>query len=142
VPQPPRPPLSSLSPSLPAIIINLPISTLTLVANGVPDADGRLVADVGVLDVSKLQAGDPPVAGDVVDLLGDLGVVQGGQVGEGLEELCREREGEREERRATRCERGEERGRDQERRRARRVLAAFSLAVGGSLAGPGQKSST
>ena len=45
-----------------------------------------------MLGVRELEARDPPVTGDVLDLLGDLGVVEGGQVGEGLEELC---EGER-----------------------------------------------
>ena len=62
----------------------------TLVARGLGNADAVLVGDVGVLGVSELQAGDPPVAGDVVDLLADLRVGEGGQEGEGLEELvCR-----------------------------------------------------
>ena len=64
-----------------------PSSELTLVARGLGDADAVLVGDVGVLGVRELEARDPPVAGDVVDLLGDLAVGQGGQEGEGLEEL-------------------------------------------------------
>ena len=66
-------------------LVHRPVAVV-LVADRVADADGVRVADVGVLGVSELERRDPAVAGDVVDLLGDVGVRQRGQVGEGLEE--------------------------------------------------------
>ena len=48
------------------------------------EADGVLVGDERVGRVSELKARGPSVVDDVVDLLGDLGAGQGGQVGEGL----------------------------------------------------------
>jgi len=66
-------------------LVHRPVAVV-LVARGHLHADGVLVRDVRVLGVGELEGGDPAVAGDVVDLLGDVGVRQRGEVGEGLEE--------------------------------------------------------
>ena len=66
-------------------LVHRPVAVV-LVARGRLHADAVLVRDVGVLGVGELEGRDPAVAGDVVDLLGGVGVRQRGQVGEGLEE--------------------------------------------------------
>ena len=66
-------------------LVHRPVAVV-LVAARVADADGVGVSDVRVLGGGELEGRDPAVAGDVVDLLGDLGLRQRGKVGEGLEE--------------------------------------------------------
>ena len=66
-------------------LVHGPVAVV-LVAARVADADRVGVGDVGLARVGELEGRDPAVAGDVVDLLGDLGVRERGQVGEGLEE--------------------------------------------------------
>ena len=66
-------------------LVHRPVAVV-LVADRVADADGVGVGDVSLARVGELEGRDPAVAGDVVDLLGDLGVRERGQVGEGLEE--------------------------------------------------------
>ena len=55
-------------------------------SGAVLEADGVGVSDVRGAGVGELQAGGPAVVDDVVDLAGDLLVVERGQVREGLEE--------------------------------------------------------
>ena len=66
-------------------LVHRPVAVV-LVAARVADADRVGVGDVGLARVGELERRDPAVAGDVVDLLGDLRVRERGQVGEGLEE--------------------------------------------------------
>jgi len=51
---------------------------------------GELSAGVGLVLLLELQRRDPAAAHDVVNLLGNLIVAQGGQVAEGLEEAVAE----------------------------------------------------
>ena len=106
-------------------LVHRPVAVV-LVAGGGLHADRVLVGDVGVLRVGELERRDPAVAGDVVDLLGDVGVRERGQVGEGLEEperlvggRSRRRRtrigGEEIEEREGRGERGERREREREK---------------------------
>ena len=97
-------------------LVHRPVAVV-LVADRVADADGVRVADVGVLGVSELERRDPAVAGDVVDLLGDVGVRQRGQVGEGLEEPL----GVVEKRRVVVVERRRRRLEDKEKKRGNEV---------------------
>ena len=106
-------------------LVHRPVAVV-LVADRVADADGVGVGDVGLAGVGELERRDPAVAGDVVDLLGDVGVRERGQVGEGLEEperlvggRSRRRRtrigGEEIEEREGRGERGERREREREK---------------------------
>ena len=63
---------------------------VVLVARGdSTEADAVGVANVGVFGLAELEAGGPAVADHVVHLLADFVIREGGQVGEGLEELHR-----------------------------------------------------
>jgi len=62
--------------------------TVVLVGGGSSgETDSGGVVDVSVVGISELQAGGESVVDDVVNLLGDLLVGEGGEVGESLEEL-------------------------------------------------------
>jgi len=64
-----------------------PVAVVIVVGGDGTHADGVGVGGVGGLGVRELEAGGPAVADHVVDLLGDLRVREGREVGEGLEEL-------------------------------------------------------
>ena len=67
-------------PHRPVTVVVVSAGTVVVQAHGVG------VSNVGELNVRELQRGHPAVAHDVVHLLGDLLLGQGGQVGQGLEE--------------------------------------------------------
>ena len=64
-----------------------PVAVVKVVDRDGAHATGAVGADVGRVGGRELEARGPAVADDVVHLLGDLLVREGGQVGEGLEEL-------------------------------------------------------
>ena len=63
-----------------------PVAVVKVVDRDGAHATGAVGADVGRVGGRELEARGPAVADDVVHLLGDLLVREGGQVGEGLEE--------------------------------------------------------
>ncbi len=61
-----------------------PVTVVVVVGSHGAHTGGVGVGHVCLRGAGKLQAGGPPVAGNVVDLAGDLGIGEGGEVGEGL----------------------------------------------------------
>ena len=68
------------------VCINLSPVVVVTAGSGATEADGGVVLHVCQLGLSELQSRDPALPDDVVHLLGDGGVIQWGQEGEGLEE--------------------------------------------------------
>jgi len=63
-----------------------PVAVIVVVDGNITHSVGVGGLGVGGLGARELEAGSVAIADNVVDLLGDLGVGESGQVGEGLEE--------------------------------------------------------